>query len=178
MPAKQHPDALVPNSTMDQLSHFIDRPFETWQSSLCFIVVLAAIGGVAIFLTAKYMEILKDTKFDCCKAPLTLEGQRPNSGQNEWNMKRFSPDGSTELIEVGLRKSDESDIRRRCRPRYVQPKIIAIGDVHEGRIAKRRASSARNVEGSRGWQRLKIRAQLHETLARLNVDQVEAPTSP
>lgn len=178
MPAEQHHHALVSNSTMDQLSHLIDQPFETWQSTLCFIILLAAIGGVAIFLTAKYMEILKDTKFDCCKAPLTLEGQRQKSGQNEWNMERFSSDGSTELIEVGTRQSDESDIRRRFRPRYVQPKMIAIGDVHEGNIAKRRASSARNVEGIRGRQRLKMRAQLHETLARLNVDQVEAPTLP
>ncbi|KIW57817.1 hypothetical protein PV05_02375 [Exophiala xenobiotica] len=121
----------------------LDRPFETWQSTALFVVLIAAFAGVTIFLGIRYIEALRFNQRECCDALLSLEPHRPrNDGQDDgiyWGDESWGT-GNTQMPA-----EQETDIRRRTRPRDIQLNIIEIGEVREGKIAQRRASNPRNV---------------------------------
>jgi len=123
------------------MSQLIDRPFETWQSTVFFVVVVAMLGSVAVFLGVRYLEALRFKRYDCCANPLTLEGQRSKGDPQQ----RAPEDVIPESAYVDSQGHYNSDIRPRYRAGHIRPSTVGIGEVRQGRIAQRRASASRKV---------------------------------
>ncbi|KAK5037893.1 hypothetical protein LTS07_001360 [Exophiala sideris] len=142
MPAKSDHPGVRPGT--DLLSRIIERPFETWQSTLLSLAFVVAFAGVIFFLSRRYIEVVTFNAYSCCNPPRSLEGQRTKSRNPGHNGKACWEEKSS-AADTDFDDEDGTGIRRRTRPLYVQPSIVAIGDVHAGRIAQRRASSSRIV---------------------------------
>lgn len=129
----------------DPISMFLDNPFKDWATTLLFVVLLAAFCAVAVLLGIRYMEVLQINMDNSSKTPLTLEAQRFSAGEITGGNERYHHEQGSILFDHGFQRDQEFATRHRSRPRYVQP-AVAIGEVREGRIAQRRASSSRRDE--------------------------------
>lgn len=143
--ADQQLASVVPSPTSDAVLRFLDDPFKTWPSTILFVIIFLAIAGISVFLGLRYREVLRYRQ--CCDAPLTLEAQRANVGEERENAETQLEDDNTG-DNTGGHSSDshlwddpEPSIRRR--PAAAQlTRIVTIGEVREGRIAQRRASAS------------------------------------
>lgn len=135
--ATKAPPSYFSAPTSDSILNFIDKPFETWQSTFLFALCMTALGSCTIFLAIRYAQVLR-FKHEYAKTPLALEAQKTkmshgSDADDESPVTSFSPDGN------------RGDVRWRPRARYFQPKSVAIGGVQEGKIAQRRTSRSRSV---------------------------------
>lgn len=145
MTMAQPPSTSLAEPTSDSVSRFLDEPFKTWPTTILFGALLMVIGGVAIFLGLRYMEALRFNHRNCCKVPLTLEGLRANQTAHGRNNEIPSSHQGATSADTGLWDDHDSDIRRRSELGDVHRGTVAIGEVREGRIAQRRASSSRKA---------------------------------
>ena len=146
LPAKQTARSITNTTAIDCLSHFLDEPFRTWQSTFLFGVVSVILAVVAIFLGIRYMEACQFKSYDCCKASLTLEGQsNPDMDKKASKLRGYSASETPGTPQAHPSIDLEADIRRQFRLHCIQASNVAIGEVRQGRIAQRRASLSRGI---------------------------------
>lgn len=140
VPAKHRATKVLQPSASDSLSAFIDDPFNTWQSTLVFVLLVGSFCGMAVFLGIRYIEIFRGNIGNCCKAPLTLEGQWSKQTDSTRTVQAYRHEKNPSPKDNGMRHEEQANIRR-SRTRDIQATTVEIGEVHKGRIAQRRASS-------------------------------------
>ncbi len=134
--ATEPPPSYFSAPSPDSVLDFIDRPFETWQSTLLLVLCVLALGGCTIFMASHYAQILRfQHEYD--RGPLTLEAQKAQLSDKR--------DGHESPVTSSSSDGHLLALKRRPRARYGQPKRIAIGRVQEGQIAQRRTSRSRSI---------------------------------
>ncbi|KIW32641.1 uncharacterized protein PV07_04171 [Cladophialophora immunda] len=137
--------SMEPPTTPDTMTQLLEDPFGTWLSTFLFIVLLVALGSCAIFLGSRYAEILGFDAHHNDDLPLISEGPRQIRSGDDGEDAGYLFD-ETPISQITHSQDDHQfDIRRRPGTADVQPNCVTIGEVREGRIAQRRASSSRGT---------------------------------
>jgi hypothetical protein len=137
--AKPISDLSLDKPLPDPILHFLDHPFQTWQSTVLFAIVLASLILVSAFMGRRYIEALQLNHWESSNNPLTLESLRPS----ECTVETHEDDNGSSAV-TGTEPFLGTYIRSRPRI-YLSAPTIAIGEVHKSKIAqRRRASSARS----------------------------------
>lgn len=112
---------------MSPILNFLDHPFQTWQSSVLFAVALTCLILVCAFIGKRYIEALRMNSHHSSTNPLTLESLRP-----------LPPPAETQNSATNV---TGSEFRSRPRIQFNIP-IVAVGEVHNSKIAQRRRASS------------------------------------
>lgn len=122
---------------------FLDDPLGSWKSIFLAVLSSVALCSYAIFLGYRYAEVLRPIPGIFNTAPRTLEAQVPSDTEEydrHLDSELFGP-----YPPYSPGHDDHSEIRRRPQATYIQSKTVPIGEVRQGKIAQRRASSARDT---------------------------------
>lgn len=134
----------LPASTLPPASlSFLDDPLGSWRSIFLAVLSSVALCSYAIFLGFRYAEVLRPIPSIFGAAPLTLEAQIPSDTEDSDRHLDNGPFGA--YPPYSPRHDDHSEMRRRPKATYIQSKTVPIGEVRQGKIAQRRASSARDA---------------------------------
>lgn len=126
LPTKTHLRFEPQQVSMSPILHFLDHPFQTWQSSVLFAIIITCLITVSAFMAKRYLEALRLHHWDPTIPP-TLERLRPLRFPSETQKSAATVTGSAP--------------RSQPRIQFSIP-IIAVGEVYHSKLAQRRRASS------------------------------------
>ncbi|RMZ79684.1 hypothetical protein DV738_g3250, partial [Chaetothyriales sp. CBS 135597] len=138
-------------ATLDS-SDFLKQPFRTWQSAIVYLLLCGCLVSAAYYIGSKYAELLPSTNAKSpVRRPLGLSPSRsPPSATSGFSRPTRRPKARSPLSQVSYTPSTSSTTNSQTDNRRASPKRnraawqptsahVAIGEVSEGTIARRRS---------------------------------------
>lgn len=110
--------------------HMVDNPFESWQSTLLFIMILILLLTIIIFLGKQYARAMGVKKCSCC-----CGHQQTSSGRSGGLIDQNHNPATTSSHDMF---QPPSRIRWLPWSHYASPPNVTIGAVNQSALAKRR----------------------------------------
>lgn len=144
LPTKLASDLSLDKSLPDPILHFLDHPFQTWQSAVLFVIILGCLILVSAFMGKRYTEALRLNSWGSRNNPPTLE-----SLHHSHSTVGRSQDENTASAVTGFDPFLDTDIKSRPGILLTPPRI-SIGEVHNSKIAQRRRTSSARSDRNNG----------------------------